>query len=404
MLLVYQALNQDGSVVSGKGNFTGIQGLMDELSKNDQILLEYTEKRFILSDVIDDLIQPKVLRMDIVEFCDSLASMVGSGLPLLESMETIKDTIRKKKLRSALERVIQEIARGESLSGAFAQEPGVFPQLLVFFCSIGEETGTIQDALKNTAVYLKRLDDIVSQTKRALIYPAFVISAMTSVMIFWLFFVLPRLVDTFEQMNVTLPDVTIRLVSFVGFCRHYWYTLPLLVIILAAIISMLKKNERTNLMLARAVFRVPVVGELLKSSSLTLLFSNMSLMLKSGVTLTKCFDILETTFRNPAIKNMIAHIRRSTSSGETLLTSFASTKFFDAITLRMISVGESTGTLDQRLTYLADTYQERTSRFVDVMAKMIEPIVMALSGGLFVFIIVSLIGPEYDLISQIRGG
>ncbi len=404
MLFVYQALNQDGSVVKGKGQFGDIQGLIDTLSARDQILLQYQAKRFILMDVIDDIAQPKVVRMDIVEFCDSLSSMVGSGLPLLESMQSIRDTIKKKRLKNALDRVIREIAGGESLSGAFALVPDVFPEMLVFFCNIGEETGTIQEALKNTADHLKRMDDIISQTKRALIYPAFVISAMGAVMAFWLFFVLPRLVETFKDMNVVLPDITLKLVHFVALSKEYWYVLPISIALLFFCIHVLRKNERSNILLAKAYFKIPVVGNLLKSSSLTLFFSNMSLMLRSGVTLTKCFDVLQTTFKNPAIKTMIAGIRKSTNSGDTLLTAFSSTKFFDAITLRMISVGESTGTLDKRLSYLADTYQERTSRFVDVMGKMIEPLVMALSGGLFVFIIVSLIGPVYDLISQLGGG
>ncbi len=404
MLYMYEALNQDGSVTQGKGHFKGIQDLLDTLTSHEQILLTYQEKTFILSDIIDDMIQPKVTRMDIVEFCESLSSMIGSGLPLLESMESIKDTIEKKKLRNALDRVIQEIARGESLSGAFSMDPSVFPEMLVFFCSIGEETGTIQDALKNTADYVKRVDDIISQTKRALIYPSFVITAMGSVMGFWLFIVLPRLVDTFKNMNVALPAITIKLVAFVAFMKVNWFLVPLVICLIAGTIYLLKKNEQTNLLLAKLTFKLPIVGNLLKSSALTLFFSNMSLMLHSGVTLTKCFDVLETTLSNPAIKAMIAKIRKSTGSGDTLLTSFTEAKFFDAITLRMISVGESTGTLDQRMSYLADTYQERTSRFVDVMGKMIEPLVMALSGGLFVFIVISLIGPVYDLVSQLGGG
>jgi type IV pilus assembly protein PilC len=404
MLYVYQALNSDGSVFHGKEEFESVQGLMEVLSSHDQILINYKARKFIISDIVDDMIQPQITRLDIVEFCDSLSSMVGSGLPLLDSMISIKDTIRKKRLKTALECVIKDIATGESLSGAFAAQPAVFPRMLVFFCSIGEETGTIQEALKNTAEHIKRVDDIVSQTKRALIYPSFVITAMGSVMFFWLFFVLPKLVDTFKQMGVALPKITVRVVHMVALTREYWFMAPALAALLVFGIFALKKNKRTNLYLAKFVFRIPIVGNLLKCSSLTLLFSNMSLMLRSGVTLTKSLDVLETTFRNPAIKAMIAGIRKSTNSGDTLTSSFSSTNFFDAITIRMISVGESTGTLDQRLSYLTNVYQERTSRFVDVMGKMIEPIVMALSGGLFVFIVVSLIGPVYDLISQIRGG
>ena len=175
MLFTYQALNQDGSVIAGKGHFDDIGALMDTLASQDQILLKYRKRWFILTDAIESMIQPRVERPDIIEFCESLSSMAASGLPLLESMESIKDTVRNKRLKKALERVIREITGGESLSGAFRAQPEVFPPMLVFFCSIGEETGTIQEALKSTGAHIERLDDIASQTKRALNYPPFVI-------------------------------------------------------------------------------------------------------------------------------------------------------------------------------------------------------------------------------------
>ena len=404
MMFSYSALTHDGAVVRGKGYFSGIQALMDTLASQNLILLKYKQRKIFLLDELNKRLQPKIERVDIVEFCESLASMVGSGLPLLDSIESIKDTIKNKRLKKALEKVIQEVAGGESLSQAFASQPLVFPQMLIFFCNIGEETGTIQEALQNTAEHIKKLDDIISQTKRALIYPAFVISAMGAVMVFWLFFVLPRLVATFNDMDVVLPEITRDLVHFVEFSRQNWYLFPISVLVLSVILFLLKKNERAHLFLARLYFRIPVAGDLLKYSNLTLFFSNMSLMLRSGVTLTKCFEVLETTFKNLAIKSVIKGIRLSTGSGDSLMSAFSQTRFFDAISLRMINVGESTGTLDQRLTYLADMYQEKTTRFVEVMGKMIEPIVMALSGGLFIFIVVSLIGPVYDLISQLGGG
>ena len=170
---------------------------------------------------------PAVKKIEIAEFCESLASMLGSGLPLLESMESIKETIRVKRLRDAIDEVIGVIAQGESLSGAFSRRPEVFPEMLIFFCHIGEETGTIQTALDNTANYLKKVDSIVSQVKRALIYPGFVVAAMLCVIIFWLFFVLPRLVSTFKEINVQLPNITLSLVNFVQFSKDNWLIYPI---------------------------------------------------------------------------------------------------------------------------------------------------------------------------------
>jgi type IV pilus assembly protein PilC len=404
MILSYNALKKDGTTYTSKGDFETISDLMDTLAEKEMILIRYREQKYQIIETVKSYIQPGVKKIEIAEFCESLASMIGSGLPLLESMESIKETIRVKRLRDALDEVIEVIAQGESLSGAFSRRPEVFPEMLMFFCSIGEETGTIQTALENTASYIKRSDNIVSQVKRALIYPGFVVCAMLAVIVFWLFFVLPRLVATFKEINVQLPDITLSLVNFVAFSKDNWFIYPLAIALIIALFVILGRIPETRLLLSRAAFRLPVVGDLLKCSTLTLLFSNMSLMLQSGVTLTKSLDILEKIFHNDLIRSVIVRIRNETTMGNSLLQAFTLTNFFDAITLKMVSVGEKTGTLDQRLKYLADTYELKTSRFVDVMGKMIEPIAIVMTGGIFVFIVISLIGPVYDLMSKLGGG
>ncbi len=404
MILSYNALRKDGTIFASTGNFESIGDLMDTLSAQEMTLVRYREQRYLILETIKTLTAPEIKRLEIAEFCESLASMIGSGLPLLDSMESIKDTVKVKRLKDALDQVIKAIAQGESLSGAFSSRPEVFPEMLIFFCSIGEETGTIQTALNNTAEYLKKVDGIVSQVKRALIYPSFVVCAMLGVIIFWMFFVLPRLVSTFKEINVQLPDITLSLVNFVNFSKQNWYLYPIALIGFVSLIVIMGKFPRTRMLLNRMALRIPVVGELLKSSTLTLVFSNMSLMLQSGVTLTKTLDILEKVFHNDLIRSVLIRIRNETNMGNSLLAAFTVTGFFDAVTLKMVSVGEKTGTLDQRLKYLADTYELRTTRFVEVLGKLIEPIAIVMTGGIFVFIVISLIGPVYDLMSKLGGG
>ncbi len=404
MMFSYCALRKDGSIVQSKGSFGSIRDLMDTLLSQDMTLVSYRQPMLPILHKLRILIEPKMKRTEIIEFCDSLASMTGSGLPLLDSIESIKETIKVRRLREALDEVIREIARGESLSGAFSHQPDVFPEMLVFFCNIGEETGTIQNALNNAAGYLKKTDDIVSQVKGALIYPAFVVCAMSAVIVFWLYFVLPRLVATFNEINVQLPNITLSLVHFVNFSKQHWFLYPVAIGCFIALVFILRRFTYTRLLLNRIAFRLPVVGDLLKYSTLTLVFSNMSLMLHAGVKLTKSLEVLESLFHNELVRRVIARIRLETNMGSSLLDAFRKTNFFDTVTLKMISVGEKTGTLDQRLRYLADTYQIKTSRYVEVMGKMVEPVAIAMAGGIFIFVVISLIGPVYDLISKLGGG
>ncbi len=404
MMFTYCALKKDGSTLETRGEFEDIRELMDSILARDMILVSYREWKFPILNKLKTALQPRVKRQEMIEFCDTLSSMVGSGLPLLDSMESIKETIRVSRLREAIDRVIREIARGESLSGAFSHQPDVFPEMLVFFCSIGEETGTIQNALASTTEYLKKIETIINQVKKALIYPAFVIGAMLGVILFWLFFVLPRLVATFRDINAKLPDITTKLIAFVNFSRENWILYPIGIACIIVMSVVLVRIKRTRAFLNRMAFRLPLVGSLLRYSTLTLMFSNLSLMLRAGVTLTKSLDVMEGIFRNDHIRTVVVRIREETNAGSSLLEAFRLTGFFDAITLKMIGVGEKTGTLDQRLRYLADTYEEKTTRYVEIMGKMVEPIAIAIAGGIFVFIIITLIGPVYDLMSKLGGG
>jgi len=404
MRITYCAMRKDGTTVTATSDFGDIRDLVERLEGENLTLVSYREHSLPWLSAAWDALRPPVGRLEIVEFCESLASMVGSGLSLIDSLESIRGTVTSKRLAKALSRVIEEISRGESLSGAFSHQKSVFPGILVFFCRMGEETGTIRDALANTATYLRRIEGIVSQVKRAFIYPSFVVAAMGCVMVFWMFYVLPRLVDTFRDMNVSLPEVTLALVRFVKFMQTSWYLIPAAIAITIVAGGFAMRSEKVRIAVTKAAYRIPVVGDLLKASTLTLLFSSLSLMLRSGLTLTRSLDVLLNLFSNPLLKSIITAIQTSTGSGNSLVESFEATRFFDAMTIKMVSVGEKTGTLENRLGYLADAYQERTSRFVEAAGKMIEPLVMILSGALFIFIVVSLISPVYDLISQLGGG
>ena len=404
MNFTYVALRPDGTLSRHRGEYSGLEALLEDLEERQLILLKFRRQRIPALEDLRDRLLPPVKRADIVELCDSLATMLGSGIALIEALKDLEASVGNRRLAKALANIIRAVEAGERLSEAFARHARTFPDIMIFFLSIGEETGTMQQALENTAAHLRRVDEIVSQTKRALIYPAFVMSAMGGVLFFWLFFVMPRLVATFHDMDLQLPDITLTLVAFVNLVKNHG--LLLLVILMAALafLALLLRYERTRTLLAGLGLRLPVVGTLLRYANQTILFSNLGLMLRSGVTMTQSFEVLEATLSNPVLRRIISRIREATTGGDSLLEAFTQSRFFDPLALRMISVGESTGTLDQRLSALADTYHDRTTRFVEVMGKMVEPLVMAVAGGIFVFIVISLIGPVYDLISQLGGG
>ena len=403
MIITYSAITTNGTIIRRRGEFRRIHELLDTVASEGLVLLDYDKDKAFNKDRLSEMLLPAVKRGDIIEFCESISSMLEGGLPLLESLETLRDTTRVKRLKKALDTVISDISGGESFSAALAAHPNVFPDIMVFLTHIGEETGNLQGTLKDTAQHLKRVDDIISNTKRALVYPTFVFISMTGVLFFWILYVLPKLASVFKDMDLELPLITRTVMAISETMKAYWYTMPLALLACIVAFVLMRKNNNTRLVLDRIAYRLPIAGSVVKASSLAIFFAYMSMMLGAGLTLTRSFEIMEKTFRNLALREIVGRVKNMTSSGFSLFNACKDTKFFDMFALQIIKVGETTGRLDDRLKYLADTYQEKLERLVDMVGKMLEPMVIGIAGGLFIFIIISLISPVYDLISKVGG-
>ncbi|MGC8822501.1 MAG: type II secretion system F family protein [Desulfurella sp.] len=343
--------------------------------------------------------EPKIKRKEIIEFCNNLSLMLGGGISLLEALEELAINTKNKRFKLITEEVIFDIREGMSFSDALKRHK-VFPEVLIHLVRIGEETGTLSGVLKDAAEHLQKIDDIISNTKRALMYPLFVSFSMFGAAAFWMFYVLPKLTAVFSTMGLKLPLPTVLLIKSVAFLNHYWWIFPLVFGMFFVGFFLLKLSEKGKFFLDSVMYKMPIFGTLILTSNLAFFFEYEALLLRVGVSITNSLDIIKKAFKNLVFKFALENTNNSIKNGMGLSESFRKSKIFEPFIVRMISAGEKTGEIDKQMSYIANSYYTKVNRMVEVMEKTIEPIVLTIAGVFFFIIVLALIVPVYQLVSK----
>jgi type II secretory pathway component PulF len=300
--------------------------------------------------------------------------------------------------------IAYRIQSGMSISSSMARYENVLGTIAVNLIKIGEETGSLDRVFKDISEHYARIEDFVSKVKQALIYPAFALFTISSALIFWLVYVLPRLAELFKDLNVQLPTITVAVLNVSEFVKNY---LHFIIITLTALVILFfvgrRKNERFRYITDKLALKIPIISMILYNFNYAFFSEYMRLMINAGVSLFDTLSILEEAFNNRVFKKAMSLMKERISGGGSISGSMRETGIFPSLMVRMIAVGEEAGGLDQQLDYLAKYYYNKLDYITQNIAKIIEPVIIITVGLFMAIIMISLMLPIYDLISQIGG-
>ena len=390
----YTAMRPDGNLVSGEGDFSTLEEMFLNLQREGLLLLEYKRKK------IPTIAITRVKNKDLAEFLHQLSIMLRSGLPLLTILDELEKEIKGTGLKNIIKKVKTGLLSGETLSQTVSKIK-VFPPIVVTLIQIGENTGTLDKTLEEASKHLYKVEEIKGNIKRALIYPFFVLFAMLGALGFWFFFVLPQILKVFQEMNIKLPLPTILLIKVVNFLLKIKFYIPLFLIFAAMLFLFLYKHKSTQVYTDKMLLKVPIWGRIKRLNFLAFFFEHFALMLNSGLDLLRLLRLLQESFHRIYYKKIVKKIEDTILQGESISTAFRNEPIFRPIDMRMVSVGESTGRLPEQMQMLADFYMQEVRNLVDSLTKILEPLVLFIAGIIFLIIIIALIGPIYELITQI---
>jgi len=346
----------------------------------------------------------KLKRTFQAEFLNNVAMMLHSGVILTTALKEASIGAENPDFESDIEDIVVNIQDGSSFSNAAEKYSYIFPKTVIHLIRLGEETGKLDETIMDASEHLKRLQDIISDTKQALLYPSFVFLAMGGGLIFWFYYVVPQIISLFRDMDVTLPAITVFIIQVSEFVQDNILTM-LLGIVLGTIIFIFvhNKSRRVRKATSTLILHVPVTRAISSASVLAFISEYFSLLINAGIDIMRSLDILKDSIKNEVYRDRIEIVKATISKGEGIADSFSKAGIFPSFVVRMINVGEQSGTLTDQLRYIAETYQKKLSLLVSTIGKMIEPIVIIIAGGMFAIIVAGLFLPIYDLISTVSG-
>lgn len=409
-LYYYRLLLADGKTKSGLSQF------MVERDFSVQLWLERRHTAVVLSlyrfpnwlnsilRFFGNLFSPTVTTEDLSGLLRDLSLMLRSGIPIIEGLRTIAAEVRfgtSLGTASAATLLYEELEGGATVSQAFARHSDIFPEIVCNLADIGNESGTLDKMFMEASLHLERITSMGQNVRRALIYPVFVFAAIIGAAAFWLYYVIPNLSELFKQLHAKMPPLTMAVIRFSEWLsENFVLSIVILLTVIAIpwLIFRYSKSARTQLY--SIGHRLPISGILLRTSGMAFLTEHLALLIRAGLDMVQSLKILERATKNEYYKESLGDIRGVIERGERLNVAMRMTERFPPLALRMIAVGEDTGTLDEQLEYLAAEYRQRLDHLIATLSEIIKPAVILLAGVLFIFIVVVLLLPVYDLIRQ----
>jgi len=344
-----------------------------------------------------------ITRQDLITFCFDLEQISRAGIPILEGLRDLRDGMENPRFREVLTSVIEDIEGGKTMSQALGAFPHVFNSVFISLVRAGEISGTLTEVFENLGGTLKWQDELISQTRRLLVYPALVFVVVLCVMMFLLLYLVPQVTSLMKTMGLVLPIQTRVLIWLSDFTATFWPVLIVLPVIVAAGINfMVRTNPRARYLWDYAILRLPVTGVILQKIILARFANFFALMYRSGITILDAVKTSEDIVANRVIAEGLQRAGQQINAGESLPEAFANLGLFPPLVIRMLRVGESTGALDVALMNITYFYNRDVRESVDKALKLLEPMLTLVLGGMLALVLFSVLTPIYDIIGKLQ--
>ena len=344
-----------------------------------------------------------VTRRDLISFCFDLEQISRAGIPLIEGLRDLRNGTENPRFREILSSVLEDIEGGKMLSQGLAAFPQVFSPVFASLIRAGEQAGRLTEVFESMAKALKWQDELVSQTRKLLIYPAVVSVVVLAVVVFLLVYLVPQVTMLLKTMGLELPLQTRILIALSGFMVNYWFVcIAIPVLAAGAAVFLVRTNPKAAYYFDYVKLRVPLVGPILQKIILARFANFFALMYQSGITILDAMKSSEDIVGNRVISDGLQRAGQQINAGESLSEAFQNLGLFPPLVIRMMRVGESTGALDSALLNINYFYERDVRESIDKALKLLEPALTLVLGGILALILFSVLTPIYDILGKIK--
>ncbi len=396
-IYAYKAMDIGGRMIFGR---------MDAINPID---LEMRLKRMDLDLINGDPVKQggfggaQITRRELIAFCFHLEQLSRAGVPIIESLTDLRDSLENPRFREVLADLIESVEGGKTISQAMAAHPKVFDSVFVSLIKAGEETGNLPDVLANLTESLKWQDELAAQTKKLIMYPAFMGIVVVLVTLFMMLYLVPKMVGFIKNMGQELPFHTKLLIGTSDFFVNYWFIALGVPIAMAFIITLaVKTNPKARYRFDAVKLSFPWIGEILKKIILSRFAGVFAMMYSSGISVLDSIRTTQGVVGNLVIREGLQKVEEMIRDGQNITVAFQNVGLFPPLVIRMLRVGENTGSLDTALTNVSYFYNRDVRESITRVQAMIEPAMTMIVGVILGWVMLSVLGPIYDTISKLK--
>lgn len=398
-LYTYKAIDSQGKSVLGRLDAGNVFDLEQRLSRMGLDLVSgapSAQKGRLVG-------ASRIPRQDLINFCFHLEQLASAGVPLVEGLVDLRESVENLRFREVVGGLVETIQGGKSLSLALTDYPEVFNKVIVSLIRSGEQTGKLPEVLKSLAETLKWEDELAAQTKKIMMYPAFVGGIVLLVTLFLMIYLVPQMVGFIRNMGQDIPLQTVVLIHVSNFFVNFWWA------VLAAPFVLwfgLKAAAKAYPQVAYAIddlkLKVPFIGPILRKIILSRFASSFAMMYGAGITVLDAIRSSEEIVGNRPLENALRSAGQQIAEGKGLTMAFTDVGLFPPLVIRMLRIGENTGALDRALLNVSYFYNREVRESIGKVQAMIEPIMTIVLGAILGWVMLAVLGPVYDTISKMK--
>ena len=397
----YKAINDKGESVKGVISAESVKIASDKLRKGGVYLSSIKEAAGSRRSSIS-LPWTGVSTSELAVTTRQFSTLVSSGLPLETSLVALYEQTDDQKLKEILSQVRSRVSEGSSLHVALEEHKNVFSDLYVSMVRAGEASGTLDVVLDRLADFLEKQQELTSKIRGAMIYPAIMFIVGLGVLVFMMTFVIPKVADIFEASNKALPFVTVVLIGASDFLRENF---ALILVFMAVVLFFARRYVKTpsgKKVYDRLSLRVPVFGKMSSKVMISRFTRTLSTLLSSGIPLLESVKVSESVLGNSVYIENIKDVRAKVAEGAAFGSCLGQTGIFPPLVVRMVSVGEEAGKMEDMLSKVADMYDTEVDGMLSTLTSLLEPVMILIMGVVMGFIVFAILLPVLNLTSVIN--
>ena len=371
----------------------------EEIENDENMDDEFTQKKKGLWERMGEM--GTVQQKEVVEFTRHLAVMLSSGITIFEAVTFLQSQTKNKVLFARLGVILESLNNGQSLSSSMKRFPKIFPEIYTNIVGVGEQSGTLPETMIDLAEHLEESERFKKKVGSAMIYPKIIGTVMILFLGVLFFFVMPRILTIFNSLNAEIPPATKFIIWLTDFMKKNVIGIVATAIGIVVGNKMLFKNKTAQKKRDFVYLKIPVVKRIMINYNTAQVAQHFGTLFNSGLTIVKCLEITASVIKNQLFQDEVSAMVEKIKKGSSLSQSFLEKTWFPPMFIKLIKVGERTGKLSYVVNYMKDYYKELVDGDVKNISVIIEPVVMVLLGLMVAGLVVTVIGPIYQLISNV---